>query len=212
MKKILLTMAIIATPFLFMACEREEWWYEPGYSDDGYGYNGGGDNNNDENTGSNITTSPLVGQWEGSITNYYTAMYPNLEQDTTCATILEFTTDGDGAQLDYDESSPKEEYSYMPFSWYSNGSAIVIVYEKDEDGNTFPTATITDFALTETKFTGQVSYGTESYAFKYGKTSGFDWSAYQQSRAVGSESVAHDIMEELKANKSKATAKGSFAK
>jgi len=211
MKRILLIMAIIATPFLFMSCERDEWWYEPVHPDDGYGYNGG-DSSNDGNTSTNTTASPLVGQWEGSINNYYIVMYPNLGQDTTCATIIEFAVDGYGAQLDYNESSPKEEYCYMPFSWYNNGSAIVIVYEKDDDGNTFPTGTITDFALTETKFTGQIAYGTESYAFKYGKTSGFDWSAYQQSRAISSENVAHDILEELKANKSKATAKGSFAK
>lgn len=158
-------------------------------------------------SGTETTQSALIGQWQGSVTGYYLNMYPNLDSNGTYATILEFAEDGFGAQLDYDESNPRGNYSYMPFQWMSNNTAIILYY-----GNDIPTATISNYALTSTKFTGQVAYGVESYAFKYDKTSGFDWTPYKGVKASTTKNSAHTLIKELIASKSKATTCGTFKK
>lgn len=158
------------------------------------------------------TTSPLIGQWEGTITDYYLTMYPALDSLGTYATIMEFTEDGDGAQLDYDETDPQGNYSYMPFQWMSNGTAIIIYYGEDEQGNSIPTATISNYALTSTKFTGKVAYGLDAYSFKFGKTSGFSWSSYQRIKASRKKTSARSLLKELMASETKATTQGVFKK
>lgn len=167
---------------------------------------------NTSGSGTETTTSPLIGQWEGTIADYYLTMYPNLDASGSYATIMEFTANGDGAQLDYDETNPQGNYSYMPFQWMSNGTAIIVYYGEDEHGNSIPTATISNYALTSTKFTGKVAYGLEAYSFKFAKTSGFSWSSYQRVKASRNKTPAKSLLKELMADKSKATTQGSFKK
>lgn len=167
---------------------------------------------NTSDTDGETTTSPLIGQWEGSIADYYLTMYPALDSLGSYATIMEFTESGDGAQLDYDESDPQGNYCYMPFQWMSNGTAIIIYYGEDEQGNSIPTATISNYALTSTKFTGKVAYGLDAYSFKFGKTSGFSWPSYQRVKASRNKTSARSLLKELMAGKAKATAQGTFKK
>lgn len=165
--------------------------------------------NNGGETGP-TTNSALVGQWQGEIKNYYQYVYPDLDKNGQYATVVEFANDGYGAQLDYDEYNPKANYSYMPFQWMSNGTAVILYFGKDADGNDIPTGTISDFALTSTRFTGQVAYGSISYGFAYNKTTGFDWTPYQ-AKASNEKTTALQLLRELKAKGSKKTAIGQFA-
>lgn len=162
--------------------------------------------NNGSSSGTTTTTSPLIGQWEGTITDYYLAEYPNLDSTGTYATIIEYANDGTGAQLDYEVTNPQGNYCYMPFQWTKLDNVIMMYY-----GENIPSSTVQNYALTTTKFTGQMVVGRDPYSFIFAKTSGFDWSVYTRGTTTNKVN-ARTLLRELKAKKAKRTATGRFAK
>lgn len=128
----------------------------------------------------------LVGQWQGRQADaYYTEVIGSqidIMDVTNWATVYEFAANGEGVQLDYDKTSPKTAFAYTPFTWVKNGSTISLSYISNDFGLT--SASIDDYALSSTEFSGKMSYsGYNTYTFVYASTSGFDWSAYQTSEA-----------------------------
>lgn len=118
------------------------------------------------------SVSGIVGQWKGTISGYYSAMFGIA--DDSCATICEFAANGEGTQLDFMVSTPLADYAYSPFTWSETGGVIVVNYVDDA----LPRAIYSDYALSDTGFTGTVIYGAQSFGFAYDATSGFDWTPY----------------------------------
>lgn len=121
------------------------------------------------------STSALVAQWQGSLASAY---YSNVWGVTTgnLATVLEFTADGKGTQLDYDTSSPRDNFAFSTFTWTEANGTITMKYLENE---TLTTATTSNYALTRDKFSGQLTYtGHGAYSFSLASTSGFDWTPY----------------------------------
>ena len=154
--------------------------------------------------------SPLVGQWEGALdAGYYTDVYPKLPATGKYATIYEFSADGTGAQLDYDVSDPKNNYSCVTFSWVVNGQTISVSYNANEVSLT--SASFDNYILTSTQFKGQMAVsGFASYPFNYGKTSGFDWSPYLNVTQTRTGRDLGRLMFQLRDSKRKAVRMGSF--
>lgn len=120
--------------------------------------------------------SPLVGQWEGSISGYYSAILG--QTGDNFATVCEFASNGEGTQLDYNIYSPRRDYAYSPFYWTEAGGVIVVNYVSDAEGNSLPRAIFSDYALSASRFTGTVLYGNSQFNFAFTATSGFDWTPY----------------------------------
>lgn len=118
------------------------------------------------------TQSPLVGQWEGKINGFYSALYA--VSDDSCATVCEFASNGDGTQLDYNIYKPKTDFAYTPFTWSVADGVIVLTYVE----NALPKAIISDYALSATRFSGTVAYDRQWFGFAYTATEGFDWTPY----------------------------------
>lgn len=118
--------------------------------------------------------TPLVGQWQGTITGYYSDVW-GLEEDD-CMTVCEFMGDGYGCQLDYDRYAPKENFAYTPFTWVQTNDVITVTYQTDSK---LSAARISNYALTSKEFTGTIAYGDKSYKFGFESVNGFNWSPYQ---------------------------------
>ena len=156
-----------------------------------------------------VSDNPLIGQWQGSIIGYYSAMWQLKDGDYE--TVCEFASNGEGAQVDYDIFSPKKNYAYNPFTWTMKDNVITIKYVS---GSELPMATISDHALTSSRFTGTVVYDptssstSKSFNFKYDKVTGFDWSIYTSDSGA---KAAKSRLKMLRQSNSKAIACGVFA-
>jgi hypothetical protein len=155
------------------------------------------------------TGNPLVGQWEGAINGYYQAVLG--QTGDNYATVCEFASNGEGTQLDYNIYSPRDNYAYSPFTWTQTGGVIVVNYVADADGNSLPRAVFNNYALTDTRFTGTVLYGTQQFGFAYTATSGFDWTPYINGTR-GAPMAAKTRMADLRKARSGPVRKGSFAR
>jgi hypothetical protein len=155
------------------------------------------------------TDNPLVGQWEGVINGYYQAVLG--QTGDNYATVCEFASNGEGTQLDYNIYSPRDNYAYSPFTWTQTGGVIVVNYVADADGNSLPRAVFNNYALTDTRFTGTVLYGTQQFGFAYTATSGFDWTPYINGTR-GAPMAAKTRMADLRKARSGPVRKGSFAR
>lgn len=167
MRKTILFVVLACVSVAFTACDDDDdyWYGHPEWADPGD--DGGHDRPSESN-------SPLVAQWQGSIgNNYYAEVWGATGAEF--ATVCEFTADGEGAQLDYDISSPQSSFAYSPFTWTQSSGAITITYQSDGQ---LSAARISDFALTSASFTGTMAYGDGNYPFKYTYVEGFDWSPY----------------------------------
>lgn len=151
--------------------------------------------------GGEVVQNPLVGQWQGTINGYYSAVWGQADDNFT--TVMEFTDDGMGCQLDYNEYSPKSDYAYTPFTWTQAGDVITITYQTDSD---LSAARISNYALTSAKFTGQIAYGDKTFTFRFDTVTGFDWSPYQGTAVE--QAKAHIRM--LRKAKAGTVRKGSF--
>lgn len=155
------------------------------------------------------TGNPLVGQWEGAINGYYQAVLG--QTGDNYATVCEFASNGEGTQLDYNIYSPRDNYAYSPFTWTQTGGVIVVNYVADADGDSLPRAVFNNYALTDTRFTGTVLYGTQQFGFAYTATSGFDWTPYINGTR-GAPMAAKTRMADLRKARSGPVRKGSFAR
>lgn len=124
--------------------------------------------------GEEIVQTPLVGQWQGAIDGYYSAVW-GLE-DGEYQTVCEFMSNGSGCQLDYDIYEPKVNYAYTPFTWAQVNDVITITYQADSD---LSAARISNYALTSKEFTGTFAYGEKDFRFKFSSVTGFNWEIYQ---------------------------------
>lgn len=194
--------------YFYYSNDQSDYEVNPYYTADGILYinNVPLAKNNGSSSGTTTTTSPLIGQWEGTITDYYLAEYPDLDSTGNYATIIEYANDGTGAQLDYEVTDPQGNYCYMPFQWTKFDNVIMMYY-----GENIPSSTVQNYALTTTKFSGQMVVGRDPYPFVFAKTSGFDWSVYTRG-ATTTKANARTLLRQLKAQKAKRTAVGKFAK
>ena len=119
--------------------------------------------------------TPLIGQWEGRISGYYSTVFGLA--DDSCFTTCEFASNGDGVQLDYNIHRPKTDYAYTPFTWSLADGVIVLNYVEN-DNEWLKRAIINDYALSATRFSGTVAYGQRWFGFVFTATEGFDWSPY----------------------------------
>lgn len=150
--------------------------------------------------------TPLVGQWQGLIKEFYSTVYGL--GDDSCETVMEFASDGTGAQLDYDTYAPKDNYAYTPFTWSQAEGVIAVNYV--ENGNAWMTRAIfTNYALTTTRFTGSASYGEKWFKFAFEDTEGFDWTPYISGTGVAS---AKTRLSALRRAGSGPVRKGTFAR
>lgn len=128
---------------------------------------------NDGNTGQPETTA-IVGQWQGKINGYYEAVWGQANGDFQ--SVLEFTADGSGCQLDYNPYTPKTDFAYTPFTWMQTADAVTIAYQSDSQ---LSAVRISEYALTSAKFSGTLAYGAQTFTFSFDKVTGFDWSPYR---------------------------------
>ena len=119
--------------------------------------------------------TPLIGQWEGRISGYYSTVFGLA--DDSCFTTCEFASNGDGVQLDYNIHRPMTDYAYTPFTWSLADGVIVLNYVEN-DNEWLKRAIINDYALSATRFSGTVAYGQQWFGFVFTATEGFDWSPY----------------------------------
>lgn len=155
------------------------------------------------------TKSPLVNQWQGAMNaSFYKDVYGL--SGTQYATIYEFAADGKGAQLDYDERSPKDNFSYIQFTWVINGESISIRYA--DSGTKLKNATADNYILTNDKFSGQMSLTgfANSYSFAFTKTSGFDWTPFLPVNNQTRNAQAVSLLTQLRNQQAKSLRKGSF--
>ena len=117
----------------------------------------------------------LVGMWQGVINGYYKEVW-GLDGDNYM-TVLEFFSDGNGRQLDYDRYSPRTDYAYTTFSWMQTQDAVTIAYASDSQ---LSSIRIADFALTDYEFTGSMAYGDKTFSFDLGRITSFDWAPYEE--------------------------------
>lgn len=148
----------------------------------------------------------LIGQWEGTISRYYSTMF-GLDDDS-CFTTCEFAANGEGVQLDYNIHRPRTDYAYTPFTWAEAGGVIVINYVEN-DNEWMTRAIISDYALSATRFSGTVAYGARQFGFVFTATEGFDWSPYI---GGGTRAAASSRMRMARRLKAAPVRSGAFAR
>lgn len=149
-------------------------------------------------------SSPIVGQWEGTINGFYESVYG--VPAGTYATACEFAANGNGVQLDYDIYNPKKNYAYTPFTWAIANDVLVIKYDV---GSGLPNGIAADYVLSDKRFTGTMAYGQLFFGFAFSKTSGWDWGQYQSG---GKQTMAKKLWRMPAKTVTKAVRSGVFAR
>lgn len=132
--------------------------------------------------GGDTQQDALIRQWQGKQDVAYYQDVLGISATDNWTTAYEFASNGEGTQLDYDKTAPQTSFAYTPFTWVKNGNTISLSYVSNDIGLT--SASIDNYALSATEFSGQASYsGYGTYTFVYTATSGINWSVYAQSTA-----------------------------
>ncbi len=118
----------------------------------------------------------LDGTWTGYLENYHPDRWGNggKRYHTAIQFVQETMTRGTGREVDYDMSSPYNDYYYSEFTWVISNGIITIHYN-----NGWNTVTIRDYKLNLATFRGTWIEGNREIYFDFSPTSNFDWSRYR---------------------------------
>lgn len=198
MKTIYSLIILAVCTFAIVSCDEDDHWNgSPDWVHGGGNNQGGtqggntggnqGGNEQGSTTDQSTIITKLSAQWSGVLRDsFYYEAYA-LTGDGY-ATVIEFASNGDGVQLDYEVAAPTESYSYVPFTWtVGSNNAIQLTYAD----NFLPAATVSQYQLTDDKFNGTITYGnTYTYPFEFAHIYAFDWSPYYSASASSAKSIS----------------------